>query len=69
MYHPLELLRRSMVGSIAESFPTFASLSNSDLFGILIGLTLAFGVAAVFIFRFCDHRARERGMIDRVTNY
>jgi len=26
-------------------------------------------VASVFIFRACDLRARERGLIDRTTNY
>jgi ABC-2 type transport system permease protein len=69
MSYWLELLRRSMVGSVAQSFPTFANLTNLELLGILIGLTIAFGILAVFTFNFCDRRARERGMIDRVTNY
>ena len=37
--------------------------------GILLGLTVLFTIAAVFVFRWCDHIARERGMIDRTTNY
>jgi ABC-2 type transport system permease protein len=28
-----------------------------------------FGVAAFFVFRYCDHLARERGLIDQTTNY
>ncbi len=40
----LELLRRALVGSVAEAFPTLAGLSNMQLLGIVIGLTLLFGV-------------------------
>ena len=65
----LELLRRSLVGQVAEAFPTFENLSNLQLLGILIGLTITFGVIAFFFFRYCEHAARERGMIDMVTNY
>lgn len=65
----LELLRRSLVGDIAEAFPTFTQLSDLQLFGILVAMTLAFGVLAVVVFRWCDHRAREKGLIDMVTNY
>jgi ABC-2 type transport system permease protein len=65
----LELLRRSLVGDIAEAFPTFTQFNDLQLFGILIGLTLVFGVLAVVAFRWCDHRAREKGLIDMVTNY
>lgn len=65
----LELLRRSLVGNVAQAFPTLAAFSNLELIGILMILSLIFGIAAVFAFRWCDHRARERGLIDRVTNY
>lgn len=65
----LELLRRSLVGSVAEAFPTLATLSNQQLLGILGGLTISFGLAAVIVFRWCEHQARERGLIDMVTNY
>jgi ABC-2 type transport system permease protein len=65
----LELLRRSLVGDIAEAFPTFTQFNDLQLFGILNGLTLVFGVLAVVAFRWCDHRAREKGLIDMVTNY
>jgi len=65
----LELMRRSLIGNVAEAFPTLSKFSNGDLIAILTGLTLLFGIASIFTFRWCDHRARERGLIDRVTNY
>jgi ABC-2 type transport system permease protein len=65
----LELLRRSLVGSVAEAFPTFENLSNTQLLVILLGLTAVFAVLGIYIFRWCEHRARERGLIDMVSNY
>ena len=65
----LELLRRSLLGELAGGFPTFARFSNSQLFGILLGLTAAFALIAAVGFRLCEQRARERGMIDKVSNY
>jgi len=65
----LELMRRSMIGSVAEAFPTFSTLTNTHLLLILAGLTLVFGFASAVIFGKLDHRARERGLIDQATNY
>lgn len=65
----LELMRRSLVGNVAQAFPTLSRFSNLQLIGILVGLSIVFGIASTFIFRFCDYRARERGLIDRVSNY
>jgi ABC-2 type transport system permease protein len=65
----LELLRRALVGNVAEAFPTLSNFSNAQLFGILTGLTIGFGLVSILIFRWCDHQARERGLIDMVTNY
>jgi ABC-2 type transport system permease protein len=65
----LELMRRSLIGSVAQAFPTLARFSNLELLGILVGLTILFAAASIFIFQACDLRARERGLIDRVTNY
>jgi len=65
----LELLRRSLVGSVAEAFPTLSAFNNQHLLGILVGLALIFGVVSVVVFRWCDYQARERGLIDMVTNY
>ena len=65
----LELLRRSLVGSVAHAFPTLSRLSDLQLVAILAVLTSAFGVAALVLFGRCDALARERGLIDRTTNY
>lgn len=65
----LELLRRLLVGQIAQSFPTLSGFSNTQLLFILLGLTIGLAVIASFSFRFCETRARNRGVIDVVTNY
>lgn len=65
----LELLRRALVGRVVEVFPTLASLTSGQLFAILIGLAVVFGLLAIIIFRWSEHQARERGLIDMVTNY
>lgn len=65
----LELMRRSLIGEVAQAFPTLAQYSNLELIGILLGLTVVFAVISVFTFRWCDHRARELGLIDMVSNY
>ena len=65
----LELLRRSLVGEVADAFPTLQNLSNEQILGILIGLTIIFTVLAIFVFRWAELRAKELGLIDMVTNY
>lgn len=65
----LELMRRSLMGQVAEAFPTLAGLSDAQLLGILTGLTVVFAVLAVLVFRWCDRTARDRGLIDFVSNY
>ena len=65
----LELIRRALVGHVAEAFPTLQGLSNLQILGILFGLTIVFGVISFFVFRYCEHAASERGLLDRVTNY
>jgi ABC-2 type transport system permease protein len=65
----LELMRRSMISEIAEAFPTLAEFTNLQLVGILVGLTAVFILFAFVSFKYCDHRARELGYIDRTTNY
>ncbi len=65
----LELLRRALVGSVAQAFPTLTHLSDTQLMGILIALTLLFGLLSALGFRWCERRAQSRGLIDVVTNY
>lgn len=65
----LELIRRALVGEVAQAFPTFTNLNNGQLVAILLGLTAVFSVLGMAIFRACDRRARELGLIDVTTNY
>jgi ABC-2 type transport system permease protein len=65
----LEMIRRALLGSTANAFPTFNSLTDVQLFAVLIGFSVVYGLLSVFTFRWCDHIARERGLIDRVTNW
>lgn len=65
----LELLRRSLVGNVAQAFPTLADFSNLEMLGILLALSIFFGVVSVWVFKYCDRIARERGLIDMTTNY
>src|SRR5512146_2225764 len=69
MTYWLELMRRSLSGNVAQAFPTLARFSNLQLLGILLGLSIIFAVLSTFIYRFCDSRAREQGLIDYVSNY
>lgn len=65
----LELMRRALVGPTAETLPTLKGMANSELLGILLALTLLFTLLAIFTFRRLEKRARDRGLIDQVTNY
>lgn len=65
----LELLRRALVGGVAKSYPTLVGFSNAELFGILLALTVLFSFIGITTFRYFDHKARERGLIDRTSNY
>lgn len=65
----LELIRRSLIGFSVEAFPTFNAFSNLELLGILLAFTLIFGFSSSKIFKACERRARELGIIDRTTDY
>jgi ABC-2 type transport system permease protein len=65
----LELLRRSLVGNVAQAFPTLADFSNLQLLAIMLALSLFFGAISAWSFKICDRIACERGLIDRTTNY
>ncbi len=65
----LELMRRAMVGEVAQAFPTLAGYSNGQLLGILVGITVAFALISGLTFRYCENRAKERGLFDVITNY
>jgi hypothetical protein len=40
-----------------------------QLIDFLVGLTVLFALLSIVIFRWCNYRAHELGLIDRVTNY
>ncbi len=65
----LELLRRALVGDVAQAFPTLAAFTNLQLMGILVGLTVLFSLLSIWVFRVCEQRARQKGLIDFVSNY
>ncbi|MBA4419833.1 MAG: hypothetical protein C0391_01665 [Anaerolinea sp.] len=65
----LELIRRSLVGGVAESFPTFAAISDVNLLLILAALSVLFGVVSVWAWKKFDWEARERGLLDQTNNY
>ena len=65
----LELVRRALVGNVAQQYPSLAGIGDEGLLTILIAMTLGLGIIAIITFRRCDHIARERGLIDRTTNY
>jgi ABC-2 type transport system permease protein len=65
----LELIRRALIGTVVDTFPTFAAFSNLQLLGILATFAVVLGVISSRVFHACEYRARERGLIDRVTNY
>jgi ABC-2 type transport system permease protein len=65
----LELMRRSLIPAVADAYPTFSQFSNEQLFTILLIQTLVAALVSFVTFRLCENAARERGVIDVVTNY
>ena len=65
----LEAARRALLGPQAALFPTLAGFSDAALLGILAAFSLALVVISSFFYRWCLHRAKEKGLIDMVTAY
>ena len=65
----LELVRRALVGRVAHQYPSLAGIGDGELLVLVVAMTVALGAVAAATFRRCDHIARERGLIDRTTNY
>ena len=65
----LELMRRALVGRVAHQYPSMAGIGDGELLALLVAMTGALGAMAAAMFRRCDLIARERGLIDRTTNY
>jgi ABC-2 type transport system permease protein len=67
----LESLRRSLLGSEVSKgiSPSLARFSDGQLLLILLGSTLIMAVVSIYFFRWSEHRAREKGLIDMTTHY
>ncbi len=65
----LELVRRALLARVAHQYPSLAGIGDGELVVLVVAMTAAMGVMAAAIFRRCDLIARERGLIDRTTNY
>jgi len=59
----------ALVGRVAHQHPSLVGISDAELLALLVVMTLALGAVAAAMFRRCDFIARERGLIDRTTNY
>ena len=69
MTYWLELMRRALLGPGASAFPTLAAFSNPLLFLILgVQAVLSLGLAFV-AFRFFDRIARDKGLIDALSDF
>ena len=65
----LELVRRALLARVAHQYPSLAGIGDGELVVLVVAMTAALGVMASAMFRHCDLIARERGLIDRTTNY
>lgn len=65
----LELIRRSLVGQIADQFPLLTEFSNVQILLFMVGLSIVFAGLGLWVFKLSDHEAREQGLIDWTTGY
>ena len=63
----LEALRRALLGEGAGQL--LQALSNEQLLGILLGSTMLLALGSVAFYRWAEHRAKERGLLDMQTMY
>ena len=64
----LELIRRALM-STPYPTATLGAWSSLSLIGALCALTAAITLAATAWFRWCEHKARRQGLLDRSTGY
>lgn len=69
MTYWLELLRRSLLGPGAATFPTLSAFGDAQFFAILTALKVGFGVLAFVAFRHFDRVARDKRMIDAQSDF
>lgn len=65
----LELTRRALVGGAAAASPSLSAPGDMTVLVILAAETVALGIVAALSWRASYHRAREQGLLDKVTNY
>jgi len=63
----LEALRRALLGKGVGEI--LASLSDGELLLILAGSTVILGVISIAFYRWAEHTAKEKGLIDMQTMY
>jgi ABC-2 type transport system permease protein len=63
----LEALRRALLGEGPSV--VLSGLSDWTLVGILAGSTVILVIASIYFFRWAEHRAKEKGLIDMQTMY
>ncbi len=67
MTYWLEGLRRAVLGTSAS--PVLAPFSNEAILAILAGSTIFVGLISLSFYRWCERRAKEKGLIDMQTMY
>jgi ABC-2 type transport system permease protein len=67
----LESLRRAVLGSeVSKAItPSLADVSDGQMLLILLATTVVAGIGSIFFFRWSEHQAREKGLIDMTTHY
>jgi ABC-2 type transport system permease protein len=63
----LEALRRALLGTGAGEL--LSSITDKELLLILLGSTVLLAVVSVWFYRWAEHWAREKGLIDMQTMY
>ena len=53
-------IRRSLVGSVSAAFPTFLTISNTNLVLILIVSSIVSGGFSIFLFYKCNHMPEKK---------
>jgi ABC-2 type transport system permease protein len=65
----LELIRRSLAPATAGVSTLFGAWSDESLAMALGALTFLFAAVSLGVFYWCERTARDRGLIDRTSNY
>lgn len=64
----LEIIRRALMQG-DQPASTFGAWTDEGLLALLAALTVATAIGAMTVFRVCERVARQRGLIDRTSNY